>query len=247
MALSIAACGGSAPEADITDADLVSAQANWDRSGSLERDQACGFSDCDWPPMGKNADERVQQALVVVRETECAERATADEEREKRNDESLRARDKWAGLQQRDQDSICASLAEGDEDGVRQRFTRTENEETADRFIAIAMTVCEARASTAESEEAEQEEREQREAQAAAQRERQRKIDVMISDSSLTDDQKVAVYDAVCEYLTTPGADGDLLVLSETAEAALPADATPQQVFDASVAAGYLMGISECR
>ena len=72
-------------------------------------------------------------------------------------------------------------------------------------------------------------------------------LPIMGCDSSLTDRQKVSVFDAVCDYLSTPGADDNLVVLSETAEGALPRNPTPQQRFDASVAAGWLLGSGACR
>lgn len=150
-------------------------------------------------------------------------------------DPEQQALSKWKGLSENAQRNVCSALASSTKDDVASRFAHTETDEVAALFVDQAATVCDARARAAE-----------REAQQQAERERQYKIDAMLSDSSLTRDQKVAVYDAACEYLTTPG-EADLWELGEIAIAALPPGSTPQQQFDASTSAGYLLGTSGCR
>lgn len=155
----------------------------------------------------------------------------------------------WKEMSDSDQEEVCGLLTSGDRGQVVRQFVYDESYSVSQDFLDVATTVCDSRARTAEAMEAIAADEAADKAAAKRQRqaaERERKIDA-VGDTSLTDDQAVAVYDAVCEYLNTPGAEGDIIALGEAGINALPPGSTPQQQWDASVAAGYLLGSGACR
>lgn len=240
LSLSLVACGGSAePEAASAPASTPTPTPiaqdwdddfdwRWSQIDNETRDTVCNLTSgslaqfqADWGVDEEWPEARIAAWYENARATDYCQQS---------------GQRVWESMSKDDREWLCWMTDDGSEPDYEYHYEWSESDVDAAAEYGNSGNRC-ARLLTA---------KEEREAKQERQDERQRKIDA-VGDTSLTDDQAVAVYDAVCEYLTAPGAEGDIIALGEAGINALPPGSTPQQQWDASVAAGYMLGIGACR